>query len=169
MHGRLWIVALSSLILGILVGGLAIYAVGRFTAPSPISTHIFDDMDVGAVLRKAKPAQAKFVFEPGGHAGRTFFGYDGSYSTTWEGQTDAAAVKETIFKALEAHIRAKGWEVQQGPADQVLGGEAHFAHWKLTYHAPDYRAGGWAEVFIHVEGTRVVVVLTFNTGYGLPE
>jgi hypothetical protein len=171
MNRRTFLVALVSMLLGLLIGGAAMYAlapVKPFQSP-PDTDVVFGNLDVAALITRAKPADAKFIATPAGWGGRNRYGYDGYYTALWEGPTNPDAVRDVVFREIESRLQAKGWQVFSRNANALgSGADTSLGQYELGYQPPDYRAGGSVKLFVHCEGRRVAVVLTFHTGYDGP-
>jgi hypothetical protein len=173
MNRRLWIVAATSAALGIVIGCLAAFAFASRIGLSPSSGSaelsdrqaVFGEggFDGSELLRRAMPKDARDTGAAGGRSQVTRYGYDGCSTAEWEGATDPEAVKEFVFKALEARFDARKWITSRGGGGSAGSPEEHFTWYELRYHSPDDSAGGWVRLFIHQQGRRVAVVLVYNT------
>jgi hypothetical protein len=98
------------------------------------------------LLARAKPNDAKFIVEGGGERGLSRYGYDGCISAVWEGPTNPEAVKEIIFKDLEAMLEARKWKASRGGGGVSQSPDHSLAWYELRYHAPDDLTAGWVRV-----------------------
>jgi hypothetical protein len=185
MNRRSLLLSTVSLGLGIAIGGGAVYFYGKpppaaagagsvagaapITARWTPATVFGEQLNLTDLFTAAKPREATFVIPPGGQSGLSRYGYDGHWAAVWDGPANPETVKEIIFKDLEARFQAKKWEIERGGGMSSNGNNgAGLATYDLRYRLPDYSAAGWTRVFIHQEGKRTGVMLTFNTGRDWP-